>query len=53
MFFKKKPPKEGLEKARQMNLITELELLKLKSDRAETDLREHIKKGERYTKKKK
>jgi len=51
--FKKKPPKEGLEKARQMNLITELELLKLKSERAEADLKEHIKKSERHAKKKK
>jgi len=52
-FFNKKPPKEGLEKAKQLNLITELEFLKLKSDRTEADLKEYIKKNEGRAKKKK
>jgi hypothetical protein len=38
----KKNETTGLEKARQLDLITELELLKLKKDRAEKDLNDFM-----------
>lgn len=50
-FFQKKG--EGLEKARQLNLITELEFLKLRSERAEADFQAHLKKNERHKRRKK
>lgn len=42
-FLKKKIEPEGLEKARQLNLITELELLKLKKLRADEKLENYLK----------
>lgn len=52
MFFRRSK-KLGLEKAKELGLITELELLKLKSERAEADLKKHIEKNEGHKKRKK
>lgn len=42
----------GLEKARQMNLITEIECLRLKKDRADEELQKHLDKNKGRKKKK-
>jgi len=42
----------GLEKARQMNLITEIECLRLKKDRAEEELTKHLEKNKGRKKRK-
>lgn len=41
-FLKKKPLKEGLEKAKQLNLFSEAEYLQLKSQRAEKEFKDFI-----------
>lgn len=42
----------GLEKARQMNLITEIECLRLKKDRIDEEIQKHLDKHEGRKKKK-
>lgn len=42
----------GLEKARQMNLITEIECLRLKKDRIDEELAKHLEKNKGRKKRK-
>lgn len=48
--FRKKPKKEGLEKAQEMNLITREEFLELKISRVERELKEYLGKGKKRKK---
>jgi len=51
-FFKKKL-KGKLEQAEEQGLITHEELLRLKFDRADTELKQHLEKNEGHKKKRK
>ena len=50
IFFKKKPKKVGLEQAKEMNLISEKEFLKLKIWRADEELKNYLNKGKKKKK---
>lgn len=49
-FFKKKPAKNGLEKAKEMKLITDKEFLKLKVLRADEELKTFLNKSKKRRK---
>ena len=51
MLFSKKPKKLGLERAKELGLITEEELLRLKAERASEELKGFLLKGSKKRKK--